>query len=217
MLKLYMTGIGAAVARAFAAAGCEKIAITDLNDTTLEQTKKAIAASHPNVQLLLHPGDVANDRFAESFISKVVGKFGRVDYAVNCAGVLGIPMRSDETSLAEFDRVNNINYRGCWLSSRAQLTQMIKQDPLPSHDPARPGQRGAVVNIASQLGVVSRPNARKFAQVLAALLLCDASGLTEFYSCILRSKVCHNRHDPCRRDRLLKRQHSSKLRLSRGD
>ncbi|TVY35708.1 3-oxoacyl-[acyl-carrier-protein] reductase [Lachnellula occidentalis] len=54
--------------------------------------------------------------------------------------------------------VNNINYRGCWLSSRAELAQMVRQEPLPSHD-GRPGERGSVVNIASQLGVVGRPNA----------------------------------------------------------
>lgn len=92
----------------------------------------------------------------------MVESFGRVDYAVNCAGVLGLPQRSGETSLAEFDRVNSINYRGCWLSSCAQLRQMVGQEPLPSHDPSRPPQRGAIVNIASQLGIVSRPEAREF-------------------------------------------------------
>jgi NAD(P)-dependent dehydrogenase (short-subunit alcohol dehydrogenase family) len=105
---------------------------------------------------------VADDDFADSFIEKVVQYFGRVDYAVNCAGVLGQSLRSAETSLAEFDRVTNINYRGCWLSSRAQLKQMVRQDPGPSHDPSRPPQRGAIVNVASQLGIVGRPSARKY-------------------------------------------------------
>ncbi|KAJ5947675.1 hypothetical protein N7466_000690 [Penicillium verhagenii] len=164
------TGIGAAVAKAFAAAGCEKIAITDLNESTLEKTRDSIVKAHPKVQLLAHPGNVADDKFAESFISKVTSKLGRVDYAVNCAGVLGLPMRSSETSIAEFDRVNNINYRGCWLSSRAQLKQMLEQDPLPSHDPTRPAQRGAVVNIASQLGIVSRPNAPAYCASKSAII-----------------------------------------------
>lgn len=132
-----------------------------MNEGTLESTRQAVATSHPNTRLLVQAGDVADDRFAESLIAQVVQSFGRVDYAVNCAGVLGLPLRSGETSLAEFDRVNNINYRGCWLSSRAQLKQMIGQDALPSHDPSRPPQRGAVVNIASQLGIVGRPNARE--------------------------------------------------------
>ncbi len=37
---------------------------------------------------------------------------------------------------------------------------MMKQEPLPTHD-GRLGNRGSIVNIASQLGVVSRPNARE--------------------------------------------------------
>jgi NAD(P)-dependent dehydrogenase (short-subunit alcohol dehydrogenase family) len=74
--------------------------------------------------------------------------------------VIGNNDRSTGTSAQQFDLINNINYRGAWLSSRAELAQMLKQDPLPSHD-GRPGSRGAIVNIASQLGVVSRPNARE--------------------------------------------------------
>ncbi|KAJ5461394.1 uncharacterized protein N7458_002946 [Penicillium daleae] len=164
------TGIGAAVAKAFAAAGCERIAITDLNETTLEQTKNAVVAAYPHTQLLVHPGNVADDDFADAFIEKVVQYFGRVDYAVNCAGVLGQSLRSAETSLAEFDRVTNINYRGCWLSSRAQLKQMVRQDPLPSHDPSRPPQRGAIVNVASQLGIVGRPSAPAYCASKSAVI-----------------------------------------------
>lgn len=37
---------------------------------------------------------------------------------------------------------------------------MLKQDPLPTHD-GRPGCRGSIVNIASQLGIVGRPAARE--------------------------------------------------------
>lgn len=157
------------MARALAAAGCDRIAITDLNESSLDQTRQAIAASHPKAQLLVQPGNVADDQFADSLIGQVVRAFGRVDYSINCAGVLGQPKRSAETSLAEFDRVNGINYRGCWLSSRAALRQMVQQDPLPSHDPSRPSQRGSVVNIASQLGIVSRPGARKFFEVRSRL------------------------------------------------
>lgn len=47
---------------------------------------------------------------------------------------------------------------------------MIKQEPLPSHDPSRSPQRGAVVNIASQLGIVGRPNARESLPSFLSLL-----------------------------------------------
>ena len=41
--------------------------------------------------------------------------------------------RSDETSIADFDQINGVNYRGCWLTSRAEIMQMLKQDPLPTY------------------------------------------------------------------------------------
>lgn len=155
-------GIGAATAKGFASAGCERIAITDLNPSSLEQTRDAILASYPQARLVVKAGDISDESFVEAFINEVVRAFGRLDYAVNCAGILGDKLRTTETSTAIFDHINNVNYRGSWLCSRAELRQMLKQDPLPSHDPNRAPQRGAIVNVASQLGIVGQPKARKF-------------------------------------------------------
>lgn len=110
---------------------------------------------------MVKAGNIAEEAFVESFIEEVVQAFGRLDYGVNCAGILGGGQRSTDTTSETFDHINGVNYKGCWLCSRAELRQMVRQDPLPSHDPGREGQRGSVVNIASQLGVVGRPNARK--------------------------------------------------------
>jgi NAD(P)-dependent dehydrogenase (short-subunit alcohol dehydrogenase family) len=82
----------------------------------------------------------------------------------NGIGVIGNNARSTDTSTQQFDEINGINYRGMWLSSRAELAQMLKQEPLPTHD-GRKGNRGAIVNIASQLGLVSMPNAGKCQRV----------------------------------------------------
>lgn len=90
-------------------------------------------------------------------MSETAKSFGRVDYAVNCAGILGNDARSTETSVRSYDAVMDVNCKGVWLSARAAMGQMLKQEPLAEH----PGQRGAVVNIASQLGIVARPGAGK--------------------------------------------------------
>jgi NAD(P)-dependent dehydrogenase (short-subunit alcohol dehydrogenase family) len=55
----------------------------------------------------------------------------------------------------DFDLITSVNYRGTWLSAREELKRMITQEPLPTHD-GRPGNRGVIVNIASNLGLVSR-------------------------------------------------------------
>lgn len=88
-------------------------------------------------------------------MSETAKSFGRVDYAVNCAGILGNDARSTETSVRSYDAVMDVNCKGVWLSARAAMGQMLKQEPLAEH----PGQRGTVVNIASQLGIVARPGA----------------------------------------------------------
>lgn len=154
--SLKIIGIGAAVAKGFARSGCTKIAITDINSDTLKQTKDAILSIDPSIKVFDQAGDIADEDFVDHFTDEVASKFSRLDYAVNCAGVLGgKPVKQVDMTMDAFDRLNNINYRGSWLSSRAQLRNMLKQEPLSE----QPGQRGSIVNIASQLGIVARPGA----------------------------------------------------------
>jgi len=185
MFMKRLVGIGNAVAKAFAAAGCRKIAITDRNQELLRGTESDILKIQSETQVVSIVGDISSPDFADSLVDETVKKLGRVDYCVNCAGIMGNNQSSTESSLEDFDRINNINYRGLWLSSRAQIKAMLKQEPLPSHDSARPGQRGSIVNIASQLGIVGRPAARKR---LCPLL--QNSSLLMCCSCILCQQSC---------------------------
>lgn len=169
-------GIGRQVAISFAAEGCLRIAICDKNEHGLEETRSLIQDSHSHVQVEVFTLDVSNEKSVVTMTTSVVEKLGRIDYAVNSAGsfcersyfwlsltLLGLPShnsRSTETSTETYDRVTSVNARGLWLCSRSQLSQMLKQDPLPTHD-GRPGNRGSICNIGSQLGVVSRPAARE--------------------------------------------------------
>lgn len=177
---LRFAGIGAAVAKGFARSGCTKIAITDINFDTLKQTKDAIQSISPSVQVFDQVGDIADESFVDSFTDEVTSKFSRLDYAVNCAGVLGgKPVKQVDMTMETFDKLNNINYRGSWLSSRAQLRNMLKQEPLSE----QPGQRGSIVNIASQLGIVARPGAGEATN--------DHVKLLEFTLTMLQRLIAH--------------------------
>lgn len=154
------------MAKAFAQAGCSRFALTDLNKSSLAATCDSIRGTNPNAQVHTSNGDVADDGFVKSFIKEAVDTFGQIDYSVQCAGILGKGLRSHETSVSEFDNINNVNYRGTWLVTREVLGHMIKQEPLPGH----PKQRGAVVNIASQLGIVARPGAAPYCASKAAII-----------------------------------------------
>ncbi|KAH6900540.1 hypothetical protein B0T10DRAFT_534874 [Thelonectria olida] len=160
------TGIGAAVAKAFVRSGCSRLAITDINANTLNQTRDAIHAINPGARILAQPGDISDEAFVSSLSKAVGAEFSRLDYAVHCAGILGESLRSTETKTEAFDRINRVNYRASWLCSRAALEQMLQQEPLQEH----PEQRGAIVNIASQLGIVARPGAAPYCASKAAIV-----------------------------------------------
>lgn len=174
------------MAKAFARSGCSRIAITDLNKASLARTREAILAINPHAQVTSREGDVADETFVNAFARDVVKTFSRLDYAVNCAGILGEPLRSHETPTSAFDLITNVNYKGSWLTSRAALAQMMKQEPLPDH----PDQRGAIVNIASQLGVVARPSAGTSGTAFIPLTLTDP-----YTSTVLRLQGRHYQHD----------------------
>ena len=75
-------------------------------------------------------------------------------------GIFGPLAPSHLLSLEDFDEVTSTNYRGTWLCSRAELAKMLHQEPLQTHD-GRPGNRGAIVNVASNLSLVSRHETRE--------------------------------------------------------
>ena len=105
-------GIGAAVAKGFARSGCTRIAITDINPETLSRTREAILSINPSAKILDQPGDIADESFIDSFHDEAFKKFSRLDYAVNCAGVLGSKtLKAVEMETDAFDRLNGINYR----------------------------------------------------------------------------------------------------------
>ncbi|OCL11424.1 NAD(P)-binding protein [Glonium stellatum] len=117
-------GIGDAVALAFAESGCTKIAVTDRNDALLCQTASAITAKFPHIELYCAVGDTHSEPFVNGCIKGVLRSFGRVDYYANCTSILSNNQNLTETSIEE-----------------VELVAMLKQEPLPSHNPKTSAKR----------------------------------------------------------------------------
>jgi NAD(P)-dependent dehydrogenase (short-subunit alcohol dehydrogenase family) len=139
------------VARAFAVAGCREMLLLDSQPLAGQAREELLRDVEPPPKIDFMLADISR----EEDVERALAGPQRVDYLVNCAGVLGEAKPTHELGLEDFDRVNAVNYRGAWLVNRAALRIMVGQEPLAEH----PGQRGAVVNVASQLGVVGRPTA----------------------------------------------------------
>ncbi|WRT65539.1 uncharacterized protein IL334_002484 [Kwoniella shivajii] len=181
-------GIGSAISRAFAKSGISKLVLTDLNSKTLEQTITTIQQSSnlSDIEVIGLDGDISDTRFVDTLFAEIKSKYGRLDYAVNCAGISGNNKPTDQSDLNDFDRITNVNYRSLWYCSKKELElmkyQSIQSESKLGFESLR-RQRGSIVNVASQLGIVGRPDAPIYCaskHAVIGLTKCDAIDASPF-------------------------------------
>lgn len=82
-------GIGRATALGFAAAGVKGLVLSARNDAKLVETatKAKELATNSSFETLVVVGDISQEDDIANVIKKAVEKFGKIDYAVNNAGV----------------------------------------------------------------------------------------------------------------------------------
>lgn len=146
------SGIGQYTAYALARQGVRSFALLDRNaiTTTVSELKKI----SPDVSVKEFQVDVTNEKAIDDSIEKTVKEFGRLDYAVNNAGIGGIIKTTDQIPKEDFEKVIAINTTAVWTCQRAQIRQMLKQEKLS--DSYR-SYRGSIVNVASMYGLVAPP------------------------------------------------------------
>ena len=134
-------GIGAAMAKAFAAEGA-RVALLDVDGAGLEARCAEIAAQGADAQSYLC--DVRSLEALESARDEILRRQGRIDLLVNNAGVTTFgPF--DAVSDAELRRVVDINLWGVLHGCRAFLPAL------------REAPRAHVVNVASEAGLQGMP------------------------------------------------------------
>lgn len=112
---------------------------------------------YADINVLTIQADCGNEESLVQAISTVVAKFGRIDYAVNNAGIPGVLGPATEYKTSDFKTVLDVNLTGLWIAQREQIRQMLKQDPLPNFLGV-PGNRGAIVNTSSVMGLTGSPD-----------------------------------------------------------
>ncbi len=123
------------------------VLVTDFDDAAGQATTTAITDAGGEA-VYLH-ADMSSPDDIGSMVATAVEKWGRLDCAVNNAGIAGIL----GASLADypddiFDKVISVNLKGVFLCMKHQINQMLTQD-----------SGGAIVNVASAAGLIGLPNA----------------------------------------------------------
>ncbi|KAF2652920.1 oxidoreductase [Lophiostoma macrostomum CBS 122681] len=144
------SGIGRAVAHVFVEEGCTRLILADLDDGGLRTVSDELKALNSDVQTCICICDVSSETDVQKMVDDGVQAFGAIHYAVNNAGVASRPrVKTHELEASAWDRVQNVNGRGAWLCERAEIRQMLKQEPSLTTRTGAPAQRGSIVNLAS--------------------------------------------------------------------
>jgi NAD(P)-dependent dehydrogenase (short-subunit alcohol dehydrogenase family) len=144
------SGIGAAAARAFAAAGARVVLAA--RDTV---RLAALAGELPGPALAV-PTDVADRAAVDALIARAVGEFGGVDIVVNNAGV-GLAAPVAEIAAADFERALAVDLFGPLFVTQAALPHLRERG------------RGQLIYVSSVVGLRSLPYLGGYAAAKAAL------------------------------------------------
>ena len=158
-------GIGRGIAMAFAAEGANVVLNYCGNDAAAQQTLSEIEAA--NGHAALFKGNVSDAAEVQAMTEFAVKTFGSLDILVNNAGITrdGLALRmSDE----DFDRVIDVNLKGCFLCCRAAGKYMMKQ------------RSGAIVNISSIVGISGNAGQANYAASKAGVIGLTKSLAKEF-------------------------------------
>ena len=125
------SGIGAAIATAFAQAGAT-LALADLDADRLGRTATDLAGTR-------HVLDLTTPDAVQALIDTEIEQAGRIDVLVNCAGILTeVPLV--DMDVATWQRMIDVDLTSVFLTCRAVVPHMLHAGG------------GRIINIASQLG-----------------------------------------------------------------
>lgn len=130
------SGFGALAARRFAAEGA-LLALSDIDEAALTALAGTLDTDVLHARL-----DVADAEAQAAHARAIAARFGRLDVAVNNAGVGHEMAPIHRLSVAEFDRTMAINTKGVFLGMQQQVAAMLQ------------GGGGAILNVASAAGIL---------------------------------------------------------------
>jgi NAD(P)-dependent dehydrogenase (short-subunit alcohol dehydrogenase family) len=135
-------GFGRLAAEKFAAEGA-RLVLTDIREGELEET--AASVRRLGASAIVLAGDIADDGLAQTLVERSVSEFGRLDVAINNAGIAH-PFRKLAAIEADvFERVIRVDLIAVFYAMKHQLAQMERQ------------RSGVILNVSSVAGIAGAP------------------------------------------------------------
>ncbi|KAL8824742.1 MAG: hypothetical protein Q9191_004850 [Dirinaria sp. TL-2023a] len=171
------SGLGRAIALAFAANGAKLVVCADIRpdarsvwpaDDVGIHTHDAINQRYGEGKGVYIQTDVTKAEPVERVVQEAVKLGGRLDVIVNNAGIGGTETagRCHEMKEETWDITLNLNAKSVFFGCKYAIAQFLTQEPHSS------GHRGWIINTASMLGLVGlKPNAAAYCASKGACVL----------------------------------------------
>jgi NAD(P)-dependent dehydrogenase (short-subunit alcohol dehydrogenase family) len=136
-------GIGAAVARRFAAEGA-RVVLADLDEAAMAGLRDELSGTGP--EILCVRLDVRDEGAWQAAVAQTEEKFGALDILVNNAGIAApAPSVFEDVTFAQWRRVMDVNLDGTFLGLRTAIPLMRRKGG------------GSIVNIGSVAAYIGTP------------------------------------------------------------
>lgn len=169
------SGIGEATAKLFAREGA-KVVVADVQTEKGKAVVAAIKAAGGEATFVRV--NVVREGDAKRMVEFTAKKYGRLDILFNNAGVEN-PKPEVETSVAEWDKVMDVNVKGVFLGTKYAVPEMKKNGG------------GSIINTSSIFGLVGSPGfAAYHASKGAVRLLTKSTALAHAADNIRCNSIC---------------------------
>jgi NAD(P)-dependent dehydrogenase (short-subunit alcohol dehydrogenase family) len=136
------SGIGKKTAELLAEEGA-RVLVCDLDEEAGQETLHHIAEAGGDADFFCV--DVSDETQTEAMVDRCIQRFGRLDCAVNNAGIAGPTGSLESMDLKDWNRVIAVNLTGVFLSMKHEIPRMREQGS------------GSIVNMSSGAGLIATP------------------------------------------------------------
>lgn len=148
------SGIGRGISLSLAEAGTS-VVIADVNEEAAARVAAELEAKGASGVAVRT--DVSKAADAESMVQSALGRFGRLDFLVNCAGNSALAPVA-EMSLETWQSVIDVHLKGTFLCCRAAFDAIVEA-------------RGRIVNLSSTYAFKGRPGGANYSAAKAGIYI----------------------------------------------
>ena len=143
-----------------------KLVISDINENAVKAVAKNIGSNVVAMRC-----DVSKKNDAKQQVNLAIETFGRIDIAVNNAGIADNFKSLTDISEEDFDRNININSKGVLFGMQAQITQMLQQGDSIG---------GSILNVSSMAGIGGAPKLAAYSAAKHAVIGLTKTAAVEY-------------------------------------